>query len=287
MPPNHEFEFTVSQSVESLDTVDYNMQHRDVVFQHLENEQHPSVSQVKGKLFLVGSGPGDPDLLTVAAYRHLTTADLVVSDRLIPQEILCLVKGNLKIARKYPGNADAAQIELMDWCREGVFRGQNVVRLKNGDPFLYGRGGEEVNYFRRFHINPVVVPGISSCLSAPLLAGIPPTHRGIADQLLIATAHGKNDTTPDLPPYAPNRTTIFLMSIGRLHELTEGLINTAGFPKDTPAAIVEKASFSTGQRVFKSTLENIPDLAVRERVRPPGVVIVGHTVNAIADSYKL
>ncbi|KNC80434.1 hypothetical protein SARC_07205 [Sphaeroforma arctica JP610] len=294
MAPNRiEYNFAGAQSVESFDSAEfseddiYHIAPRDIddIGIGLGNEVHRPV--IRGNLFLVGSGPGDPELLTMAAYRHLCTADLVVSDRLIPQEILKLVTGDLKIARKHPGNADAAQVELMDWCMEGILRGQKVVRLKNGDPFLYGRGGEEVNYFRRFHIDPVVIPGISSSLSAPLLAGIPPTHRGVADQVLIATAHGKNDTIPDLPPYARNRTTIFLMSIGRLNTLTKGLMQEAGFPTDTPAAIIEKASHSNGQqRVFKSTLEHIARIADLENVKPPGVVVVGHTVNAITENYK-
>eukprot|EP01134_Creolimax_fragrantissima_P004047 CFRG4047T1 len=285
MPPNlQDFGDIVTRSIDSLMIEDVVLD----VFHHeaqIEFNTSSAIRQPRGTLFLVGSGPGDPDLLTVAAHRHLTTADLVVSDRLIPQEILQLVEGELKIAHKYPGNADAAQIELMNWCLEGVWKGLRVVRLKNGDPFLFGRGGEEVNYFRRFSINPAVVPGISSSLSAPLLAGIPLTHRGVADQLLIATAHGKNDTVPDLPPYAPNRTTVFLMSIGRLRSLTRRLISESGFPKDTPAAIIEKAS-CLGQRVFESTLEDIAEVAEKEGVKPPGVVVVGHTVNAITDYFK-
>lgn len=147
-----------------------------------------------GELVLVGAGPGHVSLLTLAALAAIAEADLVVADRLIPAETLRLCRGQLVVAQKEYGRAHVAQEEIHAACLKGLQRGWRVVRLKGGDPFVFGRGGEELLHFRQLGYRVRVVPGISSSLSAPLLAGIPVTHRGIADQILVATAHGKDDS---------------------------------------------------------------------------------------------
>merc|ERR1711862_1046452 len=116
----------------------------------------------KGKLVMVGAGLGDPELLTVKAYKLLQDADIVISDRLISDEILSLVKCDLKIARKVPGSASSAQDELNEWGLQALKEGKLVVRLKSGDPFLFGRAGEEIIWYREHGYEPDVVPGISS-----------------------------------------------------------------------------------------------------------------------------
>ncbi len=152
----------------------------------------------KGKIYMVGAGPGDPDLLTVQAHRLLKEAELVVADRLVSPEILSLITCDIKIARKRPGCAEDAQREIYKWVKDGVNKGKTVVRLKIGDPFLFGRGGEEYLYFRnKLQVTPIVATGISSSFSAPLSASIPLTHRGTSNQVLICTGYGKDssDTT--------------------------------------------------------------------------------------------
>ena len=156
----------------------------------VDQPQRQEKQQQQADLALVGAGPGDPELITLKARRYLQNADLVVSDRLVPQQVLDLVEGELRIAAKVTGKSDEAQIELMKWCLEGVEKGQKVVRLKIGDPLLFGRGGEEILWFRERGYEPELVPGISSALSAPMAAKIPVTHRGVSDQVIITTGRG-------------------------------------------------------------------------------------------------
>jgi uroporphyrin-III C-methyltransferase len=232
------------------------------------------------KIQLVGAGPGDPELLTMKAYRAIQEADLVISDRLVSQEILNLAKGEVKIARKRCGRADLAQAELDAWGLEGLRQEKRVVRLKNGDPFLFGRGGEEAVVFSQHGFEVEIIPGISSSLAAPLSAGIPVTMRDIADQVLICTGHGKHDRFPNLPEYCCHRTTVFLMAIGRLRGLTSSLQKERGFPRTIPAAIVHAATMSKSI-TLRSTLGSIADEADKRGIKPPGVLVVGNVVNAL------
>lgn len=157
--------------------------------------------------------------------------------------------------------------------------GFNVVRLKNGDPFVFGRGGEEILNYRAHGIEPEVVPGVSSALAAPLLAGIPLTMRGVADQFLITTAQGRGGSWPELPPYAAQRTFVFLMGVGRLAELAGRLIG-AGYPADLPVAVVEKAA-QPKQRTVRGHLSSIAERVAAERVNAPAAIIVGHVCDAL------
>ena len=123
---------------------------------------------------------------------------------------------------------------------------------------------------------------MSSCLSAPLVAGIPPTHRGTADQVLVVTGQGKHGTIPELPTYSPTRTTVFLMALGRLSQLCEGLVKEAGFPHDCPAAVVERATLPT-QRVLRGDLSTIAAICAAEGVKPPACMVVGKVVAVLGD----
>ena len=236
------------------------------------------------RLRLVGSGPGNVDLLTIAAYKAIQEAELVVADGLVPQEILSLVKGELKIAssKRAPFKADKSQDELMGYTLEGLQRGLDVIRLKNGDPFVFGRGGEEVLFFRKHGFEAEVIPGISSSLSAPLMAGIPVTHRSVSDQVLITTAQGKNGSIPPVPPYADHRTTIFLMPVGRLADLCKDLISN-GYPSNCPVAMIEKAT-TPEQRVVRGNLETIAAICEKEKVAAPATMVVGNSVNTLSHS---
>eukprot|EP00611_Tribonema_gayanum_P014011 TRINITY_DN2527_c0_g1_i1.p1 TRINITY_DN2527_c0_g1~~TRINITY_DN2527_c0_g1_i1.p1 ORF type:complete len:365 (-),score=85.10 TRINITY_DN2527_c0_g1_i1:403-1497(-) len=232
-----------------------------------------------GTLTLVGAGPGDPDLLTVKAVRVLATADLVIADRLVSKEILDLVEGDLRVARKHPGCAEEAQQEIYRWVKEGVDAGKNVVRLKIGDPFVFGRGGEEILEARKWGLECSVVPGISSVFGAPLLAGIPVTHRGVANQVVLGTGYAKDYGTPDISDYHPEQTAVFLMAVGRLKELCADLMRR-GYPATTPVAIVESASTPT-QRTVAATVETITAVAAEHSVRAPATIIVGDVVRVL------
>jgi len=211
----------------------------------------------------------DPDILCIA-------------DRLISPAILELIRGELKIARKVPGCAEMAQREIYDWVEDGVRSGRHVVRLKIGDPFVFGRGGEEVLAFRKLGVEPRVIPGVSAAFSAPLLGGIPVTHRGVSNQVVMCTGYGRNNTSPDLIRYHEEQTVVFLMAVGRLRTLAENLCRLAGYPSETPVAIVEKAG-CPAQRTLVGTLENIADLAEDVEIEAPSTIVVGGVVRVLLE----
>ncbi|KAI1293433.1 tetrapyrrole methylase [Xylaria venustula] len=262
----------------------------------------------KGRVILAGSGPGHPDLLTRATYKAIQCADLVLADKLVPSGVLDLIprRTPVQIARKFPGNADAAQNELQEMAIAGVREGKMVLRLKQGDPYIYGRGGEEVEYFRNHGLGGqvVVLPGVTSALSAPLFASIPSTQRDVADQVLICTGTGKKGKPPTPPEYTPTRTVIFLMALHRIAglvgELTEHLgtegssskeaadpfvvqevVNSTSsrralWPRKTPCAVIERAS-CPDQRVIRTTLDKVVEAIEQEGSRPPGLLVVGRS----------
>ena len=234
-----------------------------------------------GSITLVGAGPGDPDLLTVAAHKIITDpSNLIIVDRLVSQEILDLIEGEYKVANKRPGCQGAAQAEIYDWCMGGLREGKHVVRLKIGDPFVFGRGGEEVLEFREFGVEPNVIPGVSAAFSAPLLGSIPVTHRGISNQVVMCTGYGKDNSSPDLIQYHKEQTVVFLMAVGRLRKLCTNLVEKAHYPIDTPVGIVERAG-CPDQRTVVGTMESIADLAEKYDVKPPSTIVVGEVVNVL------
>jgi uroporphyrin-III C-methyltransferase len=274
-----------------------------------------------GRVILAGSGPGHPDLLTRATYKAIQAADLVLADKLVPAGVLDLIprRTPVSIARKFPGNADRAQEELLEQAVDGVRAGKTVLRLKQGDPFIYGRGGEEVVFFRQHGLGDrvVVLPGITSSLSAPLFAGIPPTQRDVADQVLVCTGTGKKGKPPQPPEFVKSRTVVFLMALHRIEGLVAQLTKytkeeeeegeergngeaemgqeggsqppdppqqdikkRALWPLDTPCAVVERAS-CPDQRVIRTTLRFVAEAIEQEGSRPPGLLVVGRACEAL------
>jgi uroporphyrin-III C-methyltransferase len=250
----------------------------------LSNNNHPTSG---GKLSLVGAGPGDPDLLTVQALRLLKEADVVVADRLVSSEILALVDTNtdnkkqrLLVANKKPGCAESAQEEIYQWVCDAVRGGENVVRLKIGDPLLFGRGGEEILRFRQeLQLEPFVSAGISSALSAPLAANIPLTHRGVSSRVHISTGYGHDGKRVSIPPYEEERTIVLLMAVGRIGALAQEMMSS-GYGGDTPVAIIENATTSK-QRTIVGTLRDIEEIAARDKARAPACIVIGDVVNVL------
>lgn len=249
----------------------------------------------RGCIVLAGSGPGHPDLLTRATHKAIQGADLVLADKLVPSGVLDLIprRTPVQIARKFPGNADAAQEELLEMAISGVRAGKVVLRLKQGDPYIFGRGGEEVEYFRNHELGDrvIVLPGITSALSAPLFANIPPTQRDVADQVLICTGTGKKGKPPAPPEYLPSRTVVFLMALHRISGLVAELSEYVDaelpaeedggrkprrslWPRLTPCAVVERAS-CRDQRVIRTTLGRVVEAVEQEGSRPPGLLVIG------------
>ncbi|CAE7137205.1 unnamed protein product [Rhizoctonia solani] len=198
---------------------------------HLALSPPPRSDLTSGRIILVGSGPGHPSLLTRAAHHAITSlATLVLADKLVPGEIMAIIPKHVevRVAKKYPGNAEHAQDEFIQLAIEGARAGKCVVRLKQGDPYLYGRGGEELLAFQS--VQPplphptLVIPGISSSLCAPLLSTIPVTQRNVADSLVICTAVGKGGKGGVILGYERTRSLIILMGVARLGELARCLI---------------------------------------------------------------
>ncbi|KAK2033771.1 uroporphyrin-III C-methyltransferase [Colletotrichum zoysiae] len=263
----------------------------------------PQQQHQRGRIILAGSGPGHPDLLTRATHKAIQTADLILADKLVPAGVLDLIprRTPVRIARKFPGNADQAQEELHELALAGAKEGKTVLRLKQGDPFIYGRGGEEVAYFREHGLGDrvTVLPGITSSLSAPLFAGIPPTQRDVADQVLVCTGTGKKGKPPAPPEFVPSRTVVFLMALHRItglvRELTcyleteepgaEKTPKRALWPRGTPCAVIERAS-CPDQRVIRTTLEHVAEAIETEGSRPPGLLVVGRACEALYEREK-
>ena len=235
--------------------------------------------QIVGRIALVGAGPGDPDLLTVKAVKEIESAEVIVSDYLVPEGILSLVGKHQKllIARKRKCGQHRGQELLNEWCKEALADGKRVVRLKGGDPYVFGRGFEEVQYFRKLGYEPVVVPGLSSSLSAPLLGGVSVTSRDSgahANQILISTGHGMNGDSPSVPPFNARRTLVFLMAVKRMESIMQNLIHAGGYPPDLPVAVIERAS-TPQQRITFGTASSIAEIASKRNVSAPAVIVAG------------
>jgi uroporphyrin-III C-methyltransferase len=250
----------------------------------------------RGTIILAGSGPGHPDLLTRATHTAIQHADFILADKLVPAGVLDLIprRTPVHIARKFPGNADAAQEELLRLGLEALEQGKTVLRLKQGDPYLYGRGAEELAFFREHGFEARVLPGVTSALSAPLFANIPVTHRAVSDQVLICTGTGRKGASPDPPAYIASQTVVFLMALHRLESLISTLTirhtteeeenpHKALWPLQTPCAVIERAS-CPDQRVIRSTLEHICQAVEEEGSRPPGLLVLGWSCNVLHKS---
>ena len=252
----------------------------------------------KPLIILAGSGPGSPDLLTIATHRAIQSADVILADKLVPAPVLDQIprRTPVHIARKFPGNAEAAQEELLEMGLDALKQGLTVLRLKQGDPYIYGRGGEEYVFFSKHGYTPMVLPGITSSLSAPLFAAIPSTQRSVADQVLICTGTGRKGAAPSPPPYVKTQTVVFLMSLHRLSSLVDSLTGTttkdaspnhganpSSWPSSTPCAVIERAS-CPDQRVIRSTLQHVVSAVEEEGSRPPGLLVVGWSCEVLKNT---
>ncbi|MDQ3856682.1 MAG: uroporphyrinogen-III C-methyltransferase [Chloroflexota bacterium] len=236
-----------------------------------------------GFVSLVGAGPGDPELLTLKGLRRLEEADAVVHDRLVPRELLgyCRTGAELYDVGKAPGLPSPTQLEINALLVRLGLDGQRVVRLKGGDPFVFGRGGEEALALAEAGVPFEIVPGVSSALAAPAAAGIPVTHRGVAGAVTIATGHERagapDGGTHDWEALARTRgTLVFLMAVEHLETIVESLLEHGRAP-DEPAALVRQGT-TEEQTLLTGPLKEIHTLALASGLTPPAVLVVGPTV---------
>ena len=230
------------------------------------------------KVTLIGAGPGDPELLTVKAVKRLKEADVVLYDRLIGNGILDLIPETTEkiCVGKHVDHHPIPQEQIGLLILEKARLGLNVVRLKGGDPFVFGRGGEELELLAENGIPFEVVPGISSAIASGIYSGIPLTHRNYSSSLHILTGHAKKDGNLDIDfksLVTLKGTIVILMSVASLAKICNGFLDV-GMDGNTPAAIVENITLDT-QRKTLGTLGTLHELSQKKRITSPAVVIIG------------
>ncbi len=229
-----------------------------------------------GHVVLIGGGPGDADLITVRGRRELNKADVVIYDRLAPLELLASLDDDVELidAGKQPDRHTLPQEQINELLIDRARAGKRVARLKGGDPFVLGRGSEEMLACIEAGVTVEVIPGVTSAISAPLAAGIPVTHRGVTTGFIVMSGHEIGDL--DLAAKS-DLTLVVLMGVGRLGRLVEGLV-AGGKSSSTPIAIIERA-YAPDQRVTVGTLASIVEIAAAEHVANPAIIIVGNVVS--------
>jgi uroporphyrin-III C-methyltransferase/precorrin-2 dehydrogenase/sirohydrochlorin ferrochelatase len=236
-----------------------------------------------GGVALVGGGPGDPDLITVRGRRLLAEADVVVADRLGPRDLLAELPPHVEVidAAKIPYGRAMAQEAINEALIEHAKAGRSVVRLKGGDPFVFGRGMEEAEQLAQAGVPVTVVPGITSAVSVPAAVGIPVTHRGVAHEFTVVSGHVAPDdprSLVDWPALARLRgTLVLLMAVERIGAIAETLVRH-GRDAATPVAVVQEGTMA-GERRVDATLADVAERAAAEGVRPPAVIVVGDVVS--------
>lgn len=230
----------------------------------------------RGKLYLIGAGPGDPDLLTLKAARILGECDVVLYDRLVSRAVLRLARPDAELVYvgKHEGQQDCGQARIFDLIRDHADAGRTVARLKGGDPLIFGRGAEEWRVALEHGIEVELIPGISSALAVPGLAGIPLTYRGVAQSFAVVTAHCREGQTQNWSSYAGIDTLVVLMGVANRTFIAQSLI-AAGRSADEPVAFIERGTLPE-ERVVESSLGAVAAGAVE--VQSPAVFVIGQVV---------
>lgn len=235
-----------------------------------------------GKVYLVGAGPGDPKLLTVYGLECIQKSDVIAYDRLVNPKLLEYAKDSAELifCGKSPGKHHLIQDEIHTLLVNKAMEGKTVTRLKGGDPFVFGRGGEEAEVLARHGIHYEIVPGVTAGIAASAYAGIPVTHRDHATSFAIVTGHGRANKGADhlnWPALAQGIDTVaFYMGVGNLPHICKQLI-AHGRKATTPVAIIEQGT-TEKQRTIIGNLETIIDLAAQERIENPAMILVGEVV---------
>ncbi len=231
-------------------------------------------------VYLIGAGPGDAELLTLKAFRLIQQADVVVYDRLISEDILDMIPTGT--AREYVGKASGnhslPQDQINQLLVELTKKYQRIVRLKGGDPFIFGRGSEEALYLKQHHIPFEVVPGVTAAVACATYAGVPLTHRGLSRNVTLMTGHFKNDEALELDASAVNgeTTLVIYMGLSNLQRICDALIKQ-GVAANMPAMAVQNGT-TTEQRRVISNVKNLPQDVKKAGLKSPVLIVIGNTV---------
>ncbi len=245
-------------------------------FRSCRRAERPESAQ-PGWVYLVGAGPGSAELVTVRARDLLRSADIVFHDRLVSREILDLVPADTKLVYVGKEVGDAHRENIDRLLAEAAGAGRAVVRLKGGDPMVFGRGGEEMLHLRRAGIPYEIVPGVSSISAVPAAAHIPVTFRGVASELVVRSGHRLRDEAPADTNDTVERTYVYFMAVSRLDRVVAEL-RREGVAGSTPSAIIEHGTLGERQRQVAADLVDLPAAARREQIGAPALVVVGDVV---------
>lgn len=239
-----------------------------------------------GEVALVGSGPGDAELLTIRAIRFIEQADIAVYDRLVSEEILALLPDSCE--KFYVGKEQAKHCVPQDKINEKLVilakQNKRVLRLKGGDPFIFGRGGEEAEFLLANGVSCHICPGITAASGCTTYAGIPLTHRGVAQGCTFITGHIQNNHQLNLPwdsLTSPSQTVVFYMGINTLPMIAEQLIIHGRSPQ-TPAALIRKGT-QPEQQIFRGNIGNLAQLVKQHNITPPTLIVIGEVVNQLTE----
>lgn len=256
---------------------------RDAVVEGLRDGSLTAARTHTPGVSLVGGGPGDPDLITVRGRRLLAEADVVIADRLGPRDLLDELPPHVEVidAAKIPYGRFMAQEAINNALIEHAKAGKAVVRLKGGDPYVFGRGMEELQALAEAGIPCTVVPGISSSISVPGAAGIPVTHRGVAHEFTVVSGHVGPDDPRSLVDWASlaklTGTLVVLMGVDKIGLIAEALVRH-GRPADTAVAVIQEGTTASQRRV-DATLATVGETVRAQEIRPPAVIVIGDVVN--------
>lgn len=236
-----------------------------------------------GKVFIVGAGPGDPKLITLKAVESIKSADIVLYDRLVSKKIVAMIPKRAE--KMYVGRDVGDDYKHQDTTNDLMVKfakkNKNVVRLKGGDPFIFGRGGEEAEFLRAHKVKYEIIPGITSGIGSAIYSGIPLTHREYASSVVFVTGHEdakKTEGVVDWKRLAKAVDTIvIMMGLSRLEIISKKLIS-GGLSKNTPVAVIQNGT-TDEHRMIKGTLTNISKKVIAAKIQPPSIVIVGKVVN--------
>lgn len=249
------------------------------------NTAAATTATVGGRVALVGAGPGDPELITVKGWRLLTEAEVVVADRLVPGLLLDELRPDVELvdASKIPYGPSRTQEEINRILVERALAGKVVVRLKGGDPYVFGRGGEELLACAEAGVPVTVVPGVTSAIAVPGVAGVPVTHRAVAHEFTVVSGHVAPDAPASLVRWESlaglRGTLVILMGLKNLAAISATLI-AHGKPPDTPAAVIQEGT-TAAQRTLRATLATVAADVEAAALRPPAIVVIGDVVDAL------